>query len=367
MAVRQIRHSWWVDFRSGHTRYRKRSPENSRAGAKAYEASLRHRLARGEQLDAKKSEEQTFAQFAEAWFTGYVVINNKPSEQRAKQQILRASLIPFFGKMRLDAIGKKDIEHFKAHEQRRGNANKTINNKLAVLRKCLATAYDWEAMRNPPPKIQQLRCRPPVTEFLTPEEADRLLDETDGILHETVLVALRTGLRQGEILGLQWEAIDWENRILTVRHSLFDHTLTAPKSNRERHVPLSGDLYQVLRARRKSTGYVFTNRDQRPIRKSAHYRSLKRAQRKAGLRSFGWHALRHTFATHLVAKGVQLRTVQELLGHTTITMTTRYAHVGASSLRAAVDLLSTEEECPLAFGQPVGNTTENARASLANA
>ena len=356
MAVRLIKRSWWVDFRAEYVRYRKRSPENSKAGAKAYEASLRHRLARGERLDPKEPEEQTFREFAEAWFTDYVITNNKPSEQRQKRLALQTSLVPFFGKMRLSAIGKRDIELYKAHEQQKGWSNKTINNKLTMLRKCLATASEWEAMRNTPPTIKQLKCPPPKTDFLTTDEATSLLAHAEGTTYEMILLALRTGLRQGEIRGLQWEAIDWENRILTVRHSLCDYTqsLTSPKSNRERHVPLADDLYDILCARRRSTGFVFTNAGERPFPQYSHYLALRKVQERAGLRKIGWHTLRHTFATRLAAK-VSLRIVQELLGHSTITMTMRYSHVSAPDLRAAIDVLSNQARRLPNLGQQVGN------------
>ena len=341
-----------MDFWFENVRYRRRSPENSRAGAKAYEASLRHRLACGELLNAEKPEEQTFVQFAETWFNGYVVTNNKPSEQATKRLTLQKSLIPFFGKMNLGTIGRKNIDLYKVSQQQKGASNKTINNKLAVLRTCLATAYDWEILRSPPPPIKPLKCPPPVTNFLTLEEADGLLAHAEGIMHEMILMALRTGLRQGELRGLQWEAIDWEHHILIVRHSFCEYTqsLTSPKSNRERHVPIADDLFEVLRARRESTGYVFLNGRGRPFPQYTHLLHLRRVQEKAELRKIGWHTLRHTFASHLVANGVPIRTVQELLGHSTITMTMRYAHISASNLRAAIDLLSSEPGRPSILG-----------------
>ena len=368
MAVRLIKKSWWVDFWFEHVRHRKRSPENSKAGARAYEASLRHRLARGEHWDAKPPERETFAQFAGVWFTSYVQTNNKPSEQRRKRDVLRASLVPYFGKMYLDAIGKKDIELYKASEQRKGRGNKTINNKLTVLRKCLATAHDWGAIRNAPPSIKQLKCPPPITDFLTPAEAERLLAHARGTTYDMILTALRTGMRRGEIRGLQWEAIDWENRILTVRHSFCDYTqsLTSPKSNRERHIPLADDLYEALRSHRKATGYVFTNGRGRPFPQQSLLRDLQEVQVRAGLRKIGWHTLRHTFASHLATK-VSLRTVQELLGHSTITMTMRYSHVAPSNLRAAIDLLSAPAAPAPKHGQPVGNQPLETLRTLANA
>src|ERR1700719_3551 len=89
MAVRVIRKSWWVDFRVDYVRYRKRSPENSKAGAQAYEAALRQKLARKDSTDTSKNEKRpTFQQFARKWFDDYVRPNNKYSEQLAKKYVL---------------------------------------------------------------------------------------------------------------------------------------------------------------------------------------------------------------------------------------------------------------------------------------
>src|SRR5262245_55914160 len=98
MAVRKIRNTWWVDLRADYTRYRKKSPENSRAGALTYEATLKHKLARGEQIDcvsATADGNQTFEAFAWRWFEEYVTPNNKFSEARIKSYTLKSSLIPF--------------------------------------------------------------------------------------------------------------------------------------------------------------------------------------------------------------------------------------------------------------------------------
>ncbi|MEY9463390.1 hypothetical protein ABH973_003803 [Bradyrhizobium ottawaense] len=93
-----IKNSWWVDFTVNSTRYRKRSPENTKAGAQAYEATLRQKLARGESIDigALRAKDLTFAEFAVKWFEDYVRPNNKYSEQLSKKYILSSSLLPFF-------------------------------------------------------------------------------------------------------------------------------------------------------------------------------------------------------------------------------------------------------------------------------
>src|SRR5215468_5750781 len=102
MAVRLLKKSWWVDFRADHMRYRKKSHENTRTGALAYEAMLKHKLARGEQVDHVASageQNQTFETFAKRWFDEYVITNNKFSEARIKGYTLKSSLVPFFGRI----------------------------------------------------------------------------------------------------------------------------------------------------------------------------------------------------------------------------------------------------------------------------
>jgi integrase len=360
MAVRKIKTSWWVDFRSDSVRYRKRSPKNTKTGAFAYEIALRTRLARGENIDQSvQSTPQApfFADFAWKWFDDYVVPNNKYLEQRMKRYILRASLIPFFGKLRVDAITTHQIEQYKAHVLKEGIARKTVNNRLAVLGKCLTTAYEWYRFPGPPPKRALLKCPPAQTTYLSADECSLLLSHADGVIREMILTALRTGMRQGELKGLQWSSINWETRIITVRHSRCDRTklLDSPKSNRERHIPMDVDVYEMLFKRIRATGYVFLNAESQPFDGQYLMRRLDTVRTKAGLRDFGWHTLRHTFASQLAMKGAPLHVVQALLGHSSISTTMRYAHVAPSALRAAIEMLNPKTMISGNFWQPVGN------------
>jgi integrase len=360
MAVRKMRNAWWVDFRVNHLRHRIRSPENSKTGAQAYEANLRQKLARGESIEPvsiKVTQIPTFGEFAWQWFETYVVTNNKPSEQRTKKVILQSSLIPFFDKKCIEEITAYDIEQYKAHSMLSGVSSKTINNRLTVLHKCLATAYEWHNLPATLPKMKWMKCQPPKTDYLSPEECTLLLSVTTNIAYELILMALRTGMRQGELKGLQWTSIDWQNRNLLVRHSLDDISMTlgSPKNNRERTIPLDTDVYETLFRRKKASGYVFTDVTGKPLNKKRLAHIMKRATEQVGIRSIGWHVLRHTFASQLATRGVPLNNVQTLLGHSSIVMTMRYAHTAPSALRSAIDMLNPKSILSQNFGQPVGN------------
>ncbi len=364
MAVRLIKKSWWVNFWFNHTRYRRRSPENTRAGAKAYEAVLRQRLARGEPVDGidERAETPKFREFAWRWFNEYVMPNNKYSEQLNRKYIIDRSLVPFFGNLRVAQITSGHVEQYKSKLVRDGISRKTINNRLSILNTCLATASEWLRLDTPPPKIKRLKCPPPCTEYLAAEEAALLLKGSTGTTHELILTALRTGMRQGELKGLQWESIDWPSGNLVVRHSRCDYrkVLDTPKSNRERHIPLDREVYETLAKRRRPTGYVFTDEEGRPFNAYGMSQRLTEACVTAGIRRITWHVLRHTFASELAIKGVPLHAVQTLLGHTTIMTTMRYSHVAPSALRTAIDLLDPQKAPRPDFGQPAGNRWQGA-------
>lgn len=341
-----------------YTRYRKRSPENSQAGAKAYEAMLRHKLSRGDSIDRRDTPRaQTFAEFAQKWFDEYVVPNNKQQEQRMKQYILRSTLIPFFGTLPMGQITTHHVEQYKAEALKQGASKKTVNNRLAVLGKCLNSAYEWLQLAGVRPKVALLKCPPPQTIYLSAGECELLLANVGGVIREMMVLALRTGMRQGEIRGLQWSSIDWENRSITVRHSLNDRTksLESPKNNREHHIPMDADVYEMLSKRKKEVGYVFLAEGKTPFDSQRVIRQLEKVREMTGLRKFTWHSLRHTFASQLAMKGVPLHVVQALLGHSTIVMTMRYAHVAPSSLRTAIDLLNPKQVLSGKFWQPVVN------------
>lgn len=360
MAVRVIDRWWYVDIRSGRKRYRKRSPENSRTGAKSYELLLRQRLARGEDIDKAADTDEpepTFAEFAQAWFAEYVVPNLKPSQQRNVGYVLRGALIPYFGRMSLSEITVRTTEQYKARRRSEGRSNKTIKNHLSVLNRCLNTAHAWGVLKRSPPAINWPKCEPAEMDFLSFDECELLLSAADGMDYEMILLAVRTGMRQGELKGLQWSSINWENRSVTVRHSRDDNAkiLVTPKSNRIRHIPLDTDAYEMLFGRRRSTGYVFTDPNKGPLTHKLITARLRRVCARAGFRKIGWHTLRHTFASHLSMRGVPITVVKELMGHADIKTTMRYSHLTVSVLRTAIDMLNPKTALDADFGQPVGS------------
>ena len=266
-------------------------------------------------------------------------VNNKPSEIKTKITIVKAHLIPFFGDKPLDKISNLMIEEYKADKIKRGLKNKSINNHLTIISKCLKSAVDWEIITSIP-KIKPLKVQPQNFKYLTQEESQRLLDASEGVWYSLILTALNTGLRLGELMALSWEDINLRSKILTVTHSISAGIMDSTKSNKIRHIPLTDKLgrhFETMPHKRYDS--VFTNREGNRLTRRACDSSLGRICRKAGLRKIGYHTLRHTFASRLAEKGVSIISIKELLGHSDIKTTMRYAHLSPIVLREAIKLL----------------------------
>lgn len=351
MAARKIDGKWYADFRFQHAdgsveRVRTRSPVQSKAGAEEFERQLRARL-----LSPSRAikEVPKFAAYADEFMKTYVIANNKPSEREAKACILKHHLLPAFGELSLDAIKTHAIETLKAGLLANGLSRKRVNNILACLGKMLRYANEIELL-DLVPRIKLLKVPPQRFDFLTFEELSRLLEAMDGDRERRALLlaAGEAGLRQGEIIALEWGDVDLVARVLTVRRSSWRGFVGTPKSGRDRKIPLTARLASALRASRHlRSDLVFCQQDGSPLTRSAVEAALRYACKRAGLRAIGSHVLRHTFCSHLAMRGAAPKAIQELAGHSTLSMTLRYMHLAPSALREAIGLLD--------FGQPVGS------------
>jgi integrase len=193
----------------------------------------------------------------------------------------------------------------------------------------------------PSPKRPEIRP-------LTQDQANALLDTAAGDRLEALYrLAIMTGMRQGELLGLQWADVDWNASRLEVRHTLVrlkgEWTLAEPKSGRsQRSIKLAPTVLQALRSHRagqnaerlaigrawQDRDLVFTHEDGSPLDARALARHLRKLLATAGLPRSRFHDLRHTAGTSLIADGIPLVMVKDLLGHSTIAITADiYSHV----------------------------------------
>jgi len=340
------------DARDGKWRYRKTinlpdgrklrisgtPPVSSKVGAEAAERKHIERALTSPAGPTRK-EVPTFETFAEEFLEKYVAVKNKPSELGTKRSIFRHHLVPFFGAQKLDQIDAELIADYTSAVLKAKKAPKTINNHLTVLRRLLAIALKWGRLHRVP-EIDWLKAPKPPFDFLDFSEAKRLIDAGEGEWQSMILLGLKTGLRQGELLALRWEDVDLVAGKLRVARSVTRGVVTTPKSGKGREVPLSDAAVRALKSQRHLRGeLVFCDGAGEMLTKGLCKWPLRRACKRAGLRRIGWHVLRHTFASHLVMRNVPLKAVQELLGHATIEMTMRYTHLSPDARRDAVRVL----------------------------
>lgn len=255
----------------------------------------------------------------------------------------KARIIPVlrqaFGEKLLSKISYLDLEIFR--NRRKGEISKRgtprsaarVNRELAVLKHMLNKAMEWGMLEAPFKRGKSLMFKENIDRlrFLIEEEIEPLLSACLPHLRPIVETALLTGMRSGELLSLRWEQI--VNGMIYLKDT---------KGNKPRQIPISERLEQVLKEVRRrhqfKSPYVFCNKG--GDRFNDIRASFKSACRKAGIVDFRFHDLRHTFASHLVMRGVGLKAVQELLGHCDIKLTMRYAHLAPGHLRDSVNALN---------------------------
>lgn len=359
MAVTKIKGSWWVAFMYSGERLRKRSPLNTRAGAVEFEIFLRQLVGKhGSVAEAlktmvPKTEDRalTFAQFAEQWFQDYALTNNKPSEQRAKRNALHNHLIPFLGEKALHEINNRLVEQLKSALLAKGLCRKSINNYLCVLHTCLAYAMEWEILAALP-LIKPFKVKPPPFTYLPANEIDALVGTTPpGLLRAMIVVALYTGARYCELVALRWEDVNLEARQLRICRAEVRGVVGTTKSGQTRYVPISDQVLAVFDALPRDATLVF-HRNGRSVRYVCALEALRDACSHAGVRHSSWHTLRHTFASMLVQRRVPLVVIRDLLGHSTVKMTERYAHLNDEPGRQAISMLDTAASAMTAGCQP---------------
>lgn len=238
----------------------------------------------------------------------------------------------------LDQIRRLDLQNHILERQKKGIKSGTINYELSILASAInfiSQLYEVD-LPNPAKKLrfsfnnQRLR-------YLEPKEASCLLEVTrsDTLLHHFIILALNTGCRKNELFQLQWKNVDLVRKFIVIQPE-------TAKSNKRRILPLNQHAQQALFELEKNkptpdTAWVFYRADGGKTKPIDH--RFRRAIRAAGIADFHIHDLRHTFASWLVSEGVDLIKVRDLLGHTSISMTERYAHLMPNRLEAAVSVL----------------------------
>lgn len=238
-------------------------------------------------------------------------------------------LLEFDGNLVLSQINRNDINNFIVSSRTKNRSNATINRYLCLLSAiCTRAKNNWDC-HIPEFKILSFKQKEPkenIKYFKDWQELQKVIDAARPHLKPIILTAVYTGLRRGRILTLKWEQIDWEtNQIIYMG-----------KDGNPHSVPIALPLKELLQSLPNNNEYVFTYHGHRITDIKTGWKS---AFEKAGVPYRNFHALRHTTATWLLQKTGNIRVVQNVLGHHSISTTTKYAHLVNNESQAALNCL----------------------------
>jgi integrase len=263
--------------------------------------------------------------------------------------------------VRLSKLQPEQVQAMMNAQLEEGLSPNTVLRIRATLRRALNQAVKWGLIsRNPatlvdPPRAEKFRVQP-----ISPQEAGAILKAVaDHRLSALFTLALATGLRQGEVLGLRWEDIDFDRAVLTVNFALQrlngERVLVEPKSKESRRsIPMPDIVVRTLRAHRhaqeqdriaagdawRATGLVFCTTTGGPLAATNVTNTFHRLLERASLKRRRFHDLRHGCASLLLVQGVSMRVVMETLGHSEIGLTMNtYSHVLPQLQREAADMM----------------------------
>jgi len=333
---------WWIAVTKDGKRHFFSTKTSDKKKAQEIYAKVLLRLSGTDAENPTKKVENRLPQsnitFAEFFKNHYLPwCYGRYEDYRIKKYYL--NILPeHFKQLKLYQISIVEIEKLQTHWISKEYSKATSNKYLAILKASLAKAYEWdmitEEILKSLKKVKPLRGETKRLRYLTEDEIIKLLDNCESYLYPIVFVALNTGMRKSEILNFTWDNVDLKNGLILLEKT---------KNGERREIPMNEPLKQLFRQlfikRRLDTEYVFVNPET-----GKRYIDLKRsfatACKKSGIRDFHFHDLRHTFASQLVMNGVDLKTVQELLGHKDIKMTLRYSHLSQAHKKEAVNKIT---------------------------
>jgi integrase len=298
---------------------------------------------------------QTVAGYLASWLAEVVKPSVRPRTHDLYSLMVRAHIAPVIGTVRLDRLSAANVRHLLNAATEAGLSPRSVQMVHGTLRNALNQALRWHLVaRNVARDVDGPRVESHEIQPLGPTEARALLAAVaDDRLQAFYSVALALGLRQGEALGLRWQDVDLEAGVIHVCHQLQRMAgavvlspLKTARSRRTIALPASiasdlRDHRQQQRKERLAAGpawvgleplddgcYVFTTPVGTPLEKRNVVRAFKAVLRRAGLPDCRFHDLRHSTATLLLASGVDVRTIMDLLGHSEIALTLNtYSHV----------------------------------------
>ena len=260
-----------------------------------------------------KVEDKLFSEFVKE-YKQYAEKNKKKSTYDADKYTCEV-LSGHFGAKQLSQVSVKDVQLYK-DQLSITKAHGTVNRMMALLKGMFTKAIEWGyARENPVKKVKLFKLNNARIRYLNPTEHKNLLMHCDKSIKPFVTLAIHTGMRKSELYDLTWNDVDLEKNTIHVKES---------KNGEGRFIPIDATAKTVLedlsKVRHINSQDIFYD--------LVNFRRLwEAALMKASITNFHFHDCRHTFASYAVMSGMDLRTLQDIMGHKTMTMTLRYSHL----------------------------------------
>lgn len=328
---------------------------------KECEERLREAIQKAATDHSVREERLTVRDFLDRWLAS-VEPTVRPATHRRYADLVRLHIAPVLGEIRLSKLSPLDLQRLYADRLAAGLSTTTVHHLHVMLHRALRQALRWGFVdRNVSEMTDAPRRTLPDVMTWDDQQAAAFLAAADATdLAALWRLALLTGMRRGELLGLKWEDVDLDRGVLSVRRTLSrgkggTWELGTPKTAAgRRSIALPASCIGALRKRRVAQNaerlrlgsiwtdhdFVFTNPTGGPLHVNSLMVAYERLVRTAGVPRIRFHDLRHTSATLMLANGVHPKIVQERLGHADISMTlNRYSHVTPGMQRDAADTL----------------------------
>lgn len=330
--------TWWLSFSCYGKQVRLSTGKDKKKSAEKVYHKVMNEVAEGKWFEKPHGENKTFSEMMKKYMDEHSIIKKRST---SRDTASLKHLLPFFEKYTLSVLTQQPalINQYKVERLKSGAAPSTLNRELALMKHAFSLAErEWQWVQsNPVKKTSMEKEKPPKDRWLTSDEEKSLLSVMPQWIQDVTLFGVDTGCRRGEILSLPWKCVDLQKRVVTI---------FGQKTGEWRGIPLTERLHEMLSVRSTTikvrplpNDVVFTNPLGMPLNIHELRWSFEEALKKACIEEFRFHDLRHTFATRLAQNGVDLFTIQKLLGHKSYATTQRYAHHYTESLRLGINVL----------------------------
>ena len=329
---------WWMSFTCGGRLFRRPTGTKNRKLAEKIFAKIQTQVTENKWFDIDHTKQKTLSEMIERYDKEYS--SQRKYYPRKRDKSVFKNLYSYFGEScTLDEIEQK-VGGYEQFRRAKGISPATVVKELGLLRAMFNIArkqWRWK-IANPVSDIKMPKVRNERVRYLSEDEYKRLFDALEASkekwLKPLVIIAIDTGLRLTNICDLKWTEVNLFGRMITL-------DADAMKNDDYLGVPLTDHALQVLKELRKTpclSGHVFHDSGKK-LYDGRVQRAFRGVLKKAEIGNFRFHDLRHTFASYLRQKGVDLHTISKLLGHKDLRMTRRYAHLNVDALREAISKL----------------------------